>query len=87
MGVSTVNERLCDFLRRFLKQGIPSDKDDIIQAAAGAHPEIVAEQGHEFRHVVHAALETLQRRGEAIHCRADGSRARKGEPTGCWMLA
>ena len=75
MDVTTVNERLCDFLRRFLKRDTPSDIGDIIRAAAGAHPEISAEQGPEFPQVVHAALETLQRHGEDNHCRADGTRA------------
>jgi hypothetical protein len=83
----TTNGRLCDFLRRFLKRGVATDKDEIIRAARGAFPNLVAICGTEFPHYVHAALETLGRLGEALHCRANGTPARKGERTGCWMLA
>jgi hypothetical protein len=82
----TDNGRLCDFLLSFLKSGGPTDLDQMKQAASRSLPDVAARLRDEFPHAVHAALETLGRQGLAIHCRPDGSPAKKGERTGCWKL-
>ena len=58
----TANERIEDFLRRFLTRS-PSDKDDIIRSVRASLPSVVAEKGPEFDHAVHAGLEHLKLRG------------------------